>query len=260
MESGRWLRKSDTNALVINRRLLDDEAVKVGSVVTLMLNGRPTSWTIVGIVESGPSASAYAPRNSVAAIVSGGRASGVVVAAAMRGPASQLDLVQRLRDELTVRGFEVKSSQVLEQQRHVIEDHLLMVADFLGVMSWLMIIVGGLGLASTMSIAVLERTREIGVLRAVGARHRSILAMLQIEGLVIALSSWAIAIPLSVPMSVLIGKAFGRIMIRVPVTIVPEASGVLLWLVVAVVVSMIACLWPSLRATRITTRAALAYE
>jgi ABC-type antimicrobial peptide transport system permease subunit len=84
--------------------------------------------------------------------------------------------------------------------------------------------------------------------------------MLQIEGLVIALSSWAIALPLSIPMSVLLGKAFGRIMIKVPVTFVPDPTGVLWWLVVAVVVSIIACLWPALRATRITTAAALAYE
>jgi putative ABC transport system permease protein len=258
--SGRWLREGDGNALVVNRRLLDDEPVKIGSVVTVMLNGRRTRWTIAGIVESGPSAAAYAPRSAVAGIVSGGRATSVVVRSSMKGPASQLDLVERLRDGMTASGFDVRSSQLIEQQRHVIEDHLLMVADFLGVMSWLMIIVGGLGLASTMSLAVLERTREIGVLRAIGARHRSILGMLQIEGLVIALSSWAIALPLSIPMSVLLGKAFGRIMIRVPVTYLPEISGVLLWLVVAVVVSIIACLWPALRATRITTAAALAYE
>ena len=74
-----------------------------------------------------------------------------------------------------------------------------MVAGFLGNMSLLMLVVGGLGLASTMSLGVLERTREIGVLRAIGARHGSILAMVQIEGLVIALLSWALAIPLSLP-------------------------------------------------------------
>ena len=65
--------------------------------------------------------------------------------------------------------------------------HLLMVADFLGVMAWVMIAVGGLGLASTMSLAVLERTREIGVMRAIGARHGAIHLIIQVEGLVIAL-------------------------------------------------------------------------
>jgi putative ABC transport system permease protein len=154
----------------------------------------------------------------------------------------------------------VSSSQRLDENRRVMEDHLLMVADFLGVMAWLMIVVGGLGLASTMSLAVLERTREIGVLRAIGARHRTILAIVQVESLVIGVLSWAIAIPLSVPMSLALGQAFGRIMIPVRPRFVPEPSGMLLWLAVVVLVSLAASAWPAFRATRVPTAAALAYE
>ena len=148
----------------------------------------------------------------------------------------------------------------MSEQRSVIEDHLLMVAGFLGNMSLLMIVVGGLGLASTMSLSVLERTREIGVLRAIGAQHSAILVMVQVEGLVIALLSWAVAIPLSLPMSIALGNAFGRVMLKVPVRLVPELSGVALWMGVVVALSLVACAWPAIRATRITTAAALAYE
>ena len=81
-----------------------------------------------------------------------------------------------------------------------------MVVEFLGVMGWVMIAVGGMGLGSTMSLAVLERTREIGVLRAIGARHRDIVTMLQVEGTVIALLGWLVSIPLSVPMSIVSSK------------------------------------------------------
>ena len=51
----------------------------------------------------------------------------------------------------------------------MVGDHLLMVVDFLAAMGWTMLVVGALGLGSTMALAVLERTREIGVLRAIGA-------------------------------------------------------------------------------------------
>ena len=123
------------------------------------------------------------------------------------------------------------------EQRAVIEDHLLMVAGFLGIMAKLIIVVGGLGLASTMSIGVLERTREIGVLRAIGAPHRAIFSMIQVEGLVIAVLSWLAAIPLSIPMSVILAQAFARVMIPVPIKYVPELSGVLIWLAIVVGVS-----------------------
>ena len=76
----------------------------------------------------------------------------------------------------------------------------------------------------------------------------------------IALASWALAVPLSVPMSVLLGRSFGRIMIPVPVTYAPEAAGVGQWLVVVLVVSVVACAWPAVRALRITTAAALSFS
>jgi len=259
--AGRGLRPGDSNALVANRRLVvDDSSFAVGNDVTLLIAGRPTRWTVVGIAETGPSAAAYLPREALSALVANGGATSVVVKAALEGPASQLDLIQRLRAELADAGLEVQSGQLVAAQRRVVEDHLLMVASFLGVMGQIMIIVGGLGLASTMSLAVLERTREIGVLRAIGARHGAILTMIQVEGLVIAILSWAIAVPLSLPMSVALGEAFGRVMLKVPVILIPNAAGMLRWFVVVVVVSLVACAWPAYRAMRISTRAALSYE
>ena len=123
-----------------------------------------------------------------------------------------------------------------------------------------MIVVGGLGLASTMSLAVLERTREIGVLRAIGARHRSILVLIQVEALAMAVTAWLLAIPLSLPASIIIGKVFGRIMLPVPITFVPDWAAVVQWFVVVVLVSIVASAWPAFRATRITTARALSYE
>lgn len=259
--SGHWPRPEDGNALLINRRLLADEArLAAGDTLTLFVGGQPAQWTILGVVDTGPSAAAYTCRETLVRLTGKSRMDRVVVAAAPGGPATRLDLIQRLRTHVEERGIAVQASQLMEPARKVMEDHLLMVAGFLGVMAQLMIVVGGLGLGSTMSLGVLERTREIGVLRAIGARHRSILLMVQIEGLVVGLLSGAIALPLSIPMSVILGKAFGRIMVPVPVRAVPEISAVLQWLAVVTVVSIAACAWPAYRATRIPTAAALAYE
>jgi putative ABC transport system permease protein len=261
IEAGRFLQPGDGRALVVNRGLARQESgLVVGARVPLLLSGEPSEWTVVGIVESGPGPSAYAPREVVAAITSRGRVSSVVVSGDAAGIAAQVDLIQRVRGQLELAGFAVSSSQLLAESRRVTEDHLLMVVDFLGVMAWVMILVGGLGLASTMGLAVLERTREIGVLRAIGATHRAILTMVQVEGLTIAIMSWIVAVPLSIPMSVILANAFSRIMMRVPVTWLPDVTGVVLWLGLAVLVSLIACAWPAIRATRVTTAAALSYE
>ena len=261
MAQGRWFASRDANELVVNSKLLADEpSLAVGRTVSLRLNGTLSKWTVVGIAETGPSPAAYAARQSIERVKGSPAATTAVVATNAKTPASRLELIRRLRETLTDQGLDVTTSSSMSQQRSVMEDHLLMVAGFLGDVSILMIVVGGLGLASTMSLSVLERTREIGVLRAIGAQHGAIIGMIQAEGLVIAVLSWLVAIPLSLPMSILLGRAFSRVMLQIPLSLVPEPGGVAKWLGVVVGVSLVACAWPAIRATRITTSAALSYE
>jgi putative ABC transport system permease protein len=262
VSAGRWFTAADTNALVVNRRLsIEQPALVPGATVSLTVNGVTQAWTVVGISATGTGPQAYAPRAALAQRNGGAvRVDRLVVQSAMQTVPSQLDLMQRIRSALADAGMPVSQGQLMAEARAAIEDHLLMVASFLGVMGQLMIVVGGLALASTMGMAVLERTREIGVLRAIGAPHRAIFTMIQTEGLVIALLGWLVAIPISLPMSVLLGRAFGRIMLPVEVRYLPDARGVVEWLAVAVVVAVIACLLPARRAMRVPTRAALAYE
>lgn len=258
---GRQLRAGDTDAIVVNRRLIELEpSVALGETRTLIIRGKESRWTVVGITDASPSPSAYTTLEGLAPLVDSGRARALVVKSVSAMPAAQFDLIQRIRSSLADNGLAVSSGQLMLEQRQVVQDHMLMVAGFLGIMAKLIIVVGGLGLASTMSIGVLERTREIGVLRAIGAAHWSILSMVQVEGLVIAVLSWIVAIPLSVPMSVILARAFGKVMIPVPVKYVPELSGVITWLAIVVGVSIVACAWPAARAMRVTAAKALAYE
>ena len=258
---GRWISPTDARGIVVSQSLAKREpSLRLGAVVPLTVDGREARWTVVGIADAGPVPSAYGARETVAQLRGANQVGTAVVATSVQGVASQVELIQRVRAALADAGLQVASSQLLEENRRVMEDHLLMVVDFLAVMGWVMIAVGGMGLASTMSLAVLERTREIGVLRAIGARHRSILLMIQIEGLVIAVCSWLVALPLSAPMSVALAKAFSRVMLEVPARWLPEQTGVARWLAVAVILSVVACAWPALRATRTTVARALAYE
>ncbi|MEO7755190.1 MAG: FtsX-like permease family protein, partial [Dokdonella sp.] len=258
--AGRWLNASDRAALVVSRALMKDEpALLPGASPRLLIDGRPTEWTIVGIIDAGPQKLAYAPLPTLDERRGDTRVSNLLVAGGDSSAASALDLIARLRAEFDRAGVPVAGSQFVGETRRTFEDHLLMVVQFLGVMGWVMIAVGGMGLASTMSLAVLERTREIGVLRAIGARHATITRMIQAEGIVIAALAWLVALPLSVPVSVALANAFGKVMFTVPTHVVPDAGGVFRWLSMSVFVSVVACAWPARRATRIPTAAALGY-
>lgn len=234
--------------------------VKVGDSLALVVSGTRVIARVAAEFDGTPTPQAYTSAAAIAALHGTTRRGLVVVATDRSGLGGQADLIARVRAALTAAGMAVVSTQRVEEQRRVVEDHLLMVVQFLGAMGWLMIVVGGMGLASTMGLAVLERTREIGVMRAIGATHWTLTSLVQAEGLVIALLAWAVAVPVSVPFSLALGEAFGRIMFRVPTILAPSALHVATWLGISVGVSIIAAAWPARRATAIPVAAAIAHE
>jgi putative ABC transport system permease protein len=113
---------------------------------------------------------------------------------------------------------------------------------------------------TTMSLNVLERRREMGVLRAIGATPRIVWAMVVAEGLVIGLLSWAIAALLAWPVSKVVGNTIVRVMFRSGLDFTFEPVGLVVWLLITVALSAAASFVPAWRASRATVREALAYE
>ena len=83
---------------------------------------------------------------------------------------------------------------------------------FLVIMAAILSTVGVIGLTGTMTINVLESTREIGVMRSIGASHGSIFGIFITEGVVVALMAWAAGALLSLPLSVWLVRALGSAM------------------------------------------------
>ncbi len=137
---------------------------------------------------------------------------------------------------------------------------MVMIYVFLIVMSSIIGCVGGLGLMTTMSLNVLERRREMGVLRAIGATPRIVWMMVVVEGLVIGLLSWGIAALLAWPISKVVGNTIVRVMFRSGLDFTFEPVGLVVWLLVSIALSAVASFVPAWRASRATVREALAYE
>jgi len=256
--AGRWLQDGDSDALVVNQSLARQQpGLAPGAEVMLAVDGELRRWRVAGVVDTGPAAMAYAAR----AALDGERASStLVVAFAARSPALQLEAVQRLRAALAEAGMPVAASAMKTEARRVLEDHLLMVVQFLGAMGWVMVAIGGIGLASAMSLSVLERTREIGVMRTLGAGDGAVMAVVQLEGLAIVVAAWLVSLPLAVPTGLALAEAFGRVMFAVPARPWPAAAAAVTWLGVMLVVSLLACAWPAWRAARRPVAGALGYE
>jgi len=119
--------------------------------------------------------------------------------------------------------------------------------------------VGGFGLATTMSLNVLERRREMGVLRAIGATPRSIWMIVAGEGVVIGVLSWVLAALAAWPVSKALGNLLMTLMFQSDLDFLFEPIGLVIWLAVSILLGVAASLLPAWHASRVTVREALAY-
>ena len=133
------------------------------------------------------------------------------------------------------------------------------IGGLLQTMTLLVAIVGSIGLSGTLSINVMERKREIGVMRAVGASSNDIAFIFMGEGLMLGLMSWVIAIPLSMIAAQFFVKVLGDAL-QFPFFYIYSFNGVWLWLGIIVVLSLVASWLPARNATQISVQQSLAYE
>ena len=127
-------------------------------------------------------------------------------------------------------------------------------------MSGLMAVVGVLGLMSAMGTSVTERTREFGIMRAIGGRSGSVIGSIIFEGVFIGLLSWIIAVFLSLPLSSAVGRFVGNLAFRSPLPLSISAMAAFTWLLFVVLRAVAASAYPARKASRLTIRETLAYE
>jgi putative ABC transport system permease protein len=260
---GRWLDSQDENALVINTDLLKEEPdLRVGQEVVLELNGHKTPWRIVGVVQGVMSgATAYANYPHFARVAGDtGRASGTQVITTQHDPEFQAHVSKALEDRFRIDGINVLGAETVSDVRQRVRQQFDLIVIFLLVMALLLVAVGGLGLMGTMSLNVLERTREIGVLRAIGASDSSLTLIILSEGLTIGALSWLAAVAAAVPLSMLLSQAVGGLLLGSALSYTYSLAGAVAWLVVVILTASLASVGPARRACKLTVREVLAYE
>jgi putative ABC transport system permease protein len=260
---GRWLLPTDSNAIVINTDVLGDEPdLKVGSTLTLKVGDKNYDWVVVGLVRGVLTGSnAFVNFDYFGRLTSSvDRAQVSMVRLVNRSPENQNRLGTAIEELYRGAGFRVQTMQTIGQLRATISTIFDVIIIFLLSMAVLLGIVGGLGLMGTMSINVLERTREIGVMRAVGASNRAILRIVLVEGLIIGLISWTIGGLIALPASRILTDTVGLALFQAVPSYLFSTNGAILWLGIVLVLAFFASFLPARRASQLTVREVLSYE
>ncbi len=266
LSEGRWLVKDDENAIVISQGVVaDDPDIRVGETILLDIDGKEYPWVVVGVAQvlGGPHSTvpAYVNYPYFASLTDNvGRASSIQIKAVPGSSLSQEELAAMLEDQLNFTGMHVASVFTIDRMRRLSGGFFDIIIYLLLTMGTLIAAVGALGLMGTMSTNVLERTREIGVMRAIGASDGAVLRIVVVEGVLIGLMSWTIGAALAYPAGAMLSTAVGQVLFSTSLPYVFSISGVVTWFVIVAALAGIASFLPAWNASRLTVREVLAYE
>ncbi|MFP4436149.1 MAG: FtsX-like permease family protein [Chloroflexaceae bacterium] len=263
LSAGRWLSMEDENAVVLSSGVLkNDPDIGVGDDIVLVIKGHETTWRIVGIMPTiGDERNAFVSADYYGRVAREvGTTDALWITTDRRDPALQTQVSQALEEHYRSLGLNVVFNQTGSALSDQINSQFGGIVASLAVMSVLIAIVGGLGLAGTMSLNVLERTREIGVMRAIGASDMSVLQIVLVEGILLGLVSWCLGAALALPISKLLSDAVGLTFFNFALEFRFSVGGLLTWLAISMVLAVVASVLPAWNASRLTVRDVLAYE
>jgi putative ABC transport system permease protein len=267
MRAGRWLQAEDTYAVVLNQKLADEVGVGLGDWVTVDhgVEGE-TEWQVIGLLfDPVVTNSAHVSRPTmVRELNQVGKGNSVWIQTVRGDPDSEVAAAGHLRQYLEEHQLDLEPGGTFAGQDTASETTAAIVANFsmittlLSVMAVVIGAVGGVALSGVLSLNVLERTREIGVMRAIGASSGAIARLFIGEGLILGWLSWAIALPLSIPAGRLMTQAVG-VPFGMNLVYTFRPTGAIYWLFIITILSIVASYFPARGATRISVRESLAY-
>jgi len=256
---GRWLGSDEAGAVVISQAGLAEELSEIrrGDAIQLSMGGQLTVWQVVGVAETvGGRGGIFITQAGFEAAAATSQPNLLRIVTGKHDEDTRTSVAEAADRVLTEAGIDVRSAESVSRSEAVSAGHMLpLILVFLG-LSAAMSVVGFAGLASTMSTNVLERTREFGVMSAIGATASTVRRLVVLEGVFIAGVSCAIA---AIPAVLLTAVMIGNLSLPVSLPFQISAPGVAIWVVVVILGAALATLAPAFRASRLTVREALAY-
>lgn len=264
--AGRWLLPTDSDRIVINEDLVEKEpGLKIGDRVDLEVNNIKRSFEIIGIASNHMTGGRiYMNDANLSKLTNRYNLVDTIRVLAnpdrLSKPSIQNAIAPKLEKRFEDAQISASNSKTRDEIFSALSDAFTILPIILMLIAAILAVIGGMGLTGAMGLNVLERTREIGVLRAVGASHFSVRQVIVSEGITVALISWAASALISYPLGRALSEALISTTFGATAGFVYSFLGLFVWLVIVVLIGVIASLSPAQKAAQLTVREVLSYE
>jgi putative ABC transport system permease protein len=267
LREGRWIGDTDRNTAVVSSSLAADQGWQTGDWVTIKdASGIEEDWQIVGITYDPLVGSAFfVPiRELQRELSQSGMANTLWMNSGLQEAEALQALSLDLADTFNQRSFDVTSSgtfgyytinEIVEQT----QGGYSLIFQLLAIMAVIVAVVGGVGLSGVLTLNVIERRREIGVMRSIGASSWRVINISIGEGVLLGWLSWLIALPLSIPAAYLLATQGLSFALNQQLSYRFAPGGALLWLVIITILAVIASSFPARSAAKVSVRESLNY-
>ncbi len=212
--AGRWFREGESDVVVVGQALANVEDLAVDDVITVERFDGPIEVTVIGIdnlmVNGGKGI--FTPLTAVLAAAGRSGSNAYWIETVSSEEAAVDAAAGGIEQALRSRGHSV-STELRYVERAANQSEASLILTFIVLLGVPVLAIGMIALVSTMTTNVLERTKEIGVLRSIGARRRHLGKMLRTEGMAVAFVGWLLGVPLGYGIARLliwlISRAFG---------------------------------------------------
>ena len=265
---GRWLQPGDRSEVVIHKALAQKVGVDLGDqLIITRKDGREATWTIVGVLyDPVNSQSIHLVQDALARFLGEANRANALWFTTTATSADDIRTIElALAERFKAQNIAVTPETVFNG--NTIDDIVFsklftynLLLQLLAIMAVVIAVVGGIGLSGVLSLSVLERTREIGVMRAIGASSGQITRLFIGEGLFLGILSWLLALPVSIPLAYGLTTTILSTVLDEEILYRFTFFGPGLWLLIICILAILASWFPARNATRVSVRESLAYQ
>lgn len=265
--AGNWLSTlPNARQVVVNADLVMEEpGIQVGREIQIKIAGRTHTFTVVGIVSKhifGPRI--YMDLTSLSRLTGRHNEVDEIRVLAEEGKlgslAVQNAVAEKLQERFRNAGLSKSSSVTRSSFFSEFTEVFNIILFVLLLMAGLLALVGSLGLSGTLGINIMERMREIGVLRAVGAANQALVKIVLTESMVVSLVSWVMGALTSAISSPILAAVVIYAVLETQMNFRYSILGLLLWFGVILLIGVFSSLLPARRAALLQVREVLDYE
>ena len=264
VNEGRWVLPDEKFTIAVNDAFWNTYPdLKPGDQIVLDINQKEEYWTVVGIFHYTGLDQKYAFTsftNLSEILNSPNHSVSYRVVTKNHDLDYQTSMASTIDSQLSKLGYDINTITAREELTRQGLEKINVVIYILIFLSVLTGIVGGIGLSGTLSLNVMERTAEIGILRAIGAYDAIIVRLVMFESLFIGFTSFLFGVIASFPISYILTNLVNQAIFKAKVGFVLTPKGMLIWLLILIILSLLASYIPARNAARLTIREVLAYE